>query len=140
MNPIAILFTLLLAAASTFASLPLPDGYRVTKVIPVPKEYQLDQVKGNPNVPLMNASIERGKMHMPFWVHIYIRGTNWPGLEEKTVRDLSRHAVVDKWKFETDGDGFYLDVSSVPSATSGNLQVPAALDDCAHLLATESHP
>lgn len=133
MNLLAILFASLLAMTSVLADLPLPDGYWVSKVEPVPKEYQLDIAKENPHVPLLNATIDCSKAHYPFWKEIYILGNHWPGVTEKMVRSIVTGAVT-HWKWTSwerqkcfpyqegeycteDAPGFRLSVS-LNSATS----------------------
>lgn len=98
MKTIAILFALLLAVASTFASLDLPDGYWVAKAEPVPEEHLNKKAKGNPYQPLVNASIMCSKRSHAFWKTVNIWGFQWPGLTEKMARGIVEGSVT-QWHY-----------------------------------------
>jgi len=90
---------LTLAVGSVFARLPLPEGWRITEVFAIGAN-QLDHAFGNPNNPLLNATLTCKKKKHPLWWTYHLHGTGWHGVTEKKLKHAAAHgnACMTKWK------------------------------------------
>lgn len=93
---------LALAVGSVFARLPLPEGWRITEVFAIGAN-QLDDAFGNPNNPLLNATLTCKKKKHPLWWTYHLHGTGWHGVTEKKLKQAAAHgnACMTKWKFHS---------------------------------------
>jgi hypothetical protein len=96
-----ILTTFLLASTSTQA-LKLPEGYSIIEVIPIDPEDMYKEAKGNPHVPLINATIRCGRNYNVFWEGYELEGYGWDGVSEKQLKNAAKQGgKMTFWEFES---------------------------------------
>ena len=104
----AILSTLLLATTGTLAQggLTLPNGYNFVEIHPVSPENQYHEAKGNPHIPLFNATLGCGKMEvLPMYTVYGLMGFGWDGVTEQMLKQAAKQGgLMKEWKFESWGD------------------------------------
>ena len=95
----ALVTTLLLAGTSTLA-LKLPDNFTIIEAIPIAPEYLYDEAKGNPNVPLINATLTCGREYIPGVEGYLVEGYGWTGVTEKQIKNAaSKGGKMTYWEF-----------------------------------------
>ena len=98
-----LLTTLALASTSTQA-LKLPEGYSIIEVIPIDPEDMYKEAKGNPHVPLINATIRCGRNYQVLMEVYELEGYGWDGVSEKQLRKAADEGgVMTGWKFKSWG-------------------------------------
>ena len=101
MNFFAIVFFYLaLVVSNTFARLPLPEGYYITKIFPVTN--QMKDAEGNLENPLLNATLTCYKSSGALWKNYDLWGTGWNGVSEESLKHAaaSANACMTKWKID----------------------------------------
>jgi hypothetical protein len=96
---------LVLAISSTFARLPLPKGYHIVNVIGLGADASKES-QGNPNIPLLNATLSCTKVDWPLWKSYDLWGTEWYGVREKSLKHAAANSMtcMTKWKFDASND------------------------------------
>lgn len=104
---ITVFSCLALVVSSTFAKLPLPDGYWITNVTDLGAD-KTSESRGNPYSPLLNATLTCYKENHPtfLWRNYELWGSGWYGAIEKSIKFAAANAnsCMTKWKFETWND------------------------------------
>lgn len=99
-----IFFYLALRLSSTFAKIPVPEGYRIISVTDLGKE-KTNESKDNPHAPLLNATLSCYKENHAtlLWRNYDLWGTGWYGVSEKSIKfaAANANACITRWKFET---------------------------------------
>lgn len=94
-----------LAVASTRAALWIPEGYHITKVFPIPNEYQWPEAKNNPHVPLLYPTLKCTKKRNKGSTSYSLSGTKWYGVDEDAVKDALRVCWdinrMSKWQYRS---------------------------------------
>lgn len=114
---------LALTTSSAFARLPLPKGYHIVNVIGLGADASKESL-GNPNNPLLNATLDCTKVDHPGWNSYDLWGAEWYGVSEKSLKHAAASGVacMTKWKFDawndtrcyTDADGVKDCMENVP--------------------------
>lgn len=105
MHFIATVFLyLVLLFSSTFAEVPVPEGYRIVSVTDLGDE-KTNESKDNPHAPLLNATLSCYKENHAtlLWRNYDLWGTGWYGVSEKSIKFAcaNANACMTRWKFET---------------------------------------
>jgi len=97
----ALITTLLLAGTGTQAII-LPDNFTIIEIVPFDPEYLYKEAQGNPNVPLVNASL-RCSRDYKFALEIYeVEGEYWHGVSKKQIKDVAKKGgLMTGWEFES---------------------------------------
>jgi len=99
-----VFFHLALLFSSTFAKIPVPEGYRIISVTDLGKE-KTNESKDNPHAPLLNATLSCYKENHAslLWRNYDLWGTGWYGVSEKSIKFAcaNANACMTRWKFET---------------------------------------
>jgi len=97
----ALLTTFLLASTNTLA-LKLPDGYSIIEVIPIDPDDMYKEAKGNPNVPLINATLRCGREYTPVCEGYELEGYGWDGVSEEQLKHAAKQGgLMTFWDFES---------------------------------------
>ena len=93
--------TFLLASTSTLALI-LPENYTIIEVVPIEPEYLYKEAQGNPNVPLVNASIRCSLDYKVVLEKYEVIGEYWHGVSKKQIKDAAaKGGLMTGWKFES---------------------------------------
>jgi len=97
----ALITTLLLAGTGTLAII-LPDNFTIIEIVPFDPEYLYKEAQGNPNVPLVNASIRCSRDYKVVLEKYEVIGEYWHGVSKKQIKDAAaKGGLMTGWKFES---------------------------------------
>jgi hypothetical protein len=94
-----LLTTLLLASSRTLALI-LPDNYTIIEVIPIDPEYMYKEAKGNPHVPLINATLRCGREYTPLYEIYTLVGAHWDGVSKEQLKWAAKQGgLMTDWDY-----------------------------------------
>jgi hypothetical protein len=95
----ALLTTLFLASSHTLALI-LPDNYTIIEIIPIEPKYMYKEAKGNPHVPLINATLRCGREYTPLYEIYTLTGENWDGVTEEQLKNAAKQGgLMTDWYY-----------------------------------------
>jgi hypothetical protein len=99
----ATLFSLMafVVTCSLAFDLKIPEGYWITEIHPISKEHQGQSSEDNPNVPLLNATMDCWKQYASLWYGYELNGFGWEGYGEKKIKATANQgpARMSKWRY-----------------------------------------
>ena len=97
----ALTTSLLLAVTGTLAII-LPDNFTIIEIVPFDRENLYKEARGNPNVPLVNASLRCARDYKVVFEKYEITGEYWHGVSERQLKNAAKKGgAMTGWKFES---------------------------------------
>ncbi|GAB7324208.1 hypothetical protein MBLNU13_g07568t1 [Cladosporium sp. NU13] len=93
--------TLLFTGTGTLAII-LPDNFTIIEIVPFDRENLYKEARGNPNVPLINATLRCSRDYKWVYEKYEVTGEYWHGVSEKQLKNAAKKGgLMTGWEFES---------------------------------------